>query len=48
LFIIAVRPEPAGTVEIEFSAGGRMRIIGAVEASTVSALIRVLAKGRRR
>jgi transposase len=40
--------EPAGTVEIEFAAGGRMRIIGAVDASTVSALIRVLAKGRRR
>jgi transposase len=40
--------EPAGTVEIEFAAGGRMRITGAVDASTVSALIRVLAKGKRR
>ena len=40
--------EPAGTVEIEFADGGRMRIIGAVNASTVSALIRVLAKGKRR
>jgi transposase len=40
--------ERAGTVEIEFAAGARMRIIGAVDASTVSALIRVLAKSKRR
>jgi transposase len=40
--------EPAGTVEIEFADGGRMRIIGAVDASTLSALIRGLAKGKRR
>src|SRR5262245_17570279 len=33
-------PEQAGTVEIEFATGGRMRIIGSVDASTVSALIK--------
>ena len=44
-------PEPServGTVEIEFATGGRMRISGSVDASTVSALIRALAKGKRR
>lgn len=55
---IAVRPEPeaasstspesAGIIEIEFAAGGRMRVTGAVEASMVSALIRALAKSKRR
>jgi transposase len=40
--------EPAGTVEIKFADGGRMRIIGAVNASMVSALIRVLATSKRR
>jgi hypothetical protein len=53
---VAVAPEPetaalpslerAGTVEIEF--GGRMRITGSVDASTVSALIKALAKPKRR
>jgi transposase len=41
-------PEQAGTVEIEFATGGRMRITGSVDASTVSALIRALAKPKRR
>lgn len=45
-------PEPssqkAGTVEIEFATGGRMRISGSVDATTVSALVRALAKGKRR
>ena len=40
--------ERAGTVEIEFATGGRMRISGSVDAATVSALIRALAKGKRR
>jgi hypothetical protein len=31
-------------IEIEFAAGGRMRITGAVDASTVSAQIRTLKK----
>jgi transposase len=41
-------PEPAGVIEIEFAGGGRMRITGAVEASTVSALMKGLSKGKRR
>lgn len=57
---IAIAPEPgavlplppspakAGVIEIEFSAGGRMRITGPVDPSTVSALMKVLAKGKRR
>ena len=44
----AAAPERAGTVEIEFSTGGRMRITGAVDAATVSALITALAKSKRR
>jgi transposase len=40
--------EQAGTVEIEFATGGRMRIIGLVDASTVSALLKALAKTKRR
>ena len=32
-------PEQAGTVDIEFATGGRMRITGSVDASTVSALL---------
>jgi transposase len=44
----APSPEQAGTVEIEFATGGRMRITGSVDASTVSALIKALAKTRRR
>jgi transposase len=44
----ASSPEQAGTVEIEFATGGRMRITGSVNASTVSALIKELAKTKRR
>jgi len=40
--------EKAGVIEIEFAAGGRMRITGPVEATLVSALIRALAKSKRR
>jgi hypothetical protein len=40
--------ERAGTVEIEFAASGRMRITGSVDASTVSALIKALAKTKQR
>jgi len=40
--------EQPGTVDIEFPTGGRMRITGSVDASTVSALIRVLGKSKRR
>jgi transposase len=56
---VAILPEPAaaatppsqetaGVIEIEFAGGGRMRITGAVEAATVSALMKALSKGRRR
>jgi transposase len=41
-----VLPEKAG--EIEFAGGGRMRISGSVDASTVSALMKALAKSKRR
>jgi len=44
----APSPEQAGTVDIEFATGGRMRITGSVDASTVSALIKGLAKTKRR
>jgi transposase len=43
-----VPPETVGVIEIEFAAGGRMRISGPVDASTVSALMKALAKGKRR
>jgi transposase len=39
--------EPAGSIEIEFATGGRMRITGSVDARTVSALMKALAKGER-
>ncbi len=41
-------PERAGIIEIEFATGGRMRISGSVDASTVSALMKALANGKRR
>ena len=56
---VSITPEPesalgppvaerAGVIEIEFAAGGRMRITGAVEARTVAALMKALAKSKRR
>lgn len=52
---VAVAPEPgaaspsltAGVVEIEFATGSRMRLTGSVDPSTVSALIRALAKSKK-
>ena len=41
-------PESAGVIEIEFATGGRMRITGPVDTSRVSALVRALAKSKRR
>jgi transposase len=38
----------AGVIEIEFAAGGRMRITGGVEACLVSAAIETLARSQRR
>jgi transposase len=43
-----VLPEKAGVIEIEFAGGGRMRISGPVDASTVSALIKTLTKSKPR
>jgi transposase len=37
-----------GAVEIEFASGSRMRLMGPVEASTVKAMVAVLAKAKRR
>jgi transposase len=37
-----------GTIEIEFAAGTRMRITGALDAAALTAMIAALAKGRRR
>ena len=55
---IAVMPEPgaaspppgekAGVIEVELASGGRMRISGPVDASTVAALMKALAKSKRR
>jgi hypothetical protein len=45
----AAPPGPAaGVIEIEFAAGGRMRVSGPVEACLVSALIETLARSQRR
>jgi transposase len=42
-------PTAAGSmIEIEFAAGVRMRITGAVESSMLAALVRLLAKSKRR
>ena len=46
--VVSPPPETAGVIEIEFAGGGRMRITGAVDASTVSALMKALSKGKRR
>ena len=35
-------------IEIEFATGGRMRITGAVDVLAVAALMKALAKGKRR
>ena len=40
--------ERARVIEIEFATGGRMRITGTVDARTVTALMKALAKGKRR
>src|SRR3954449_3615641 len=41
---IPVVSEAGGTIEIEFATGGRMRITGPVDARTVSALMKALAR----
>ncbi len=39
---------PCGAIEIEFAAGARMRITGAVDARTLSAVVAALTDGRSR
>src|SRR3989442_11472574 len=45
---VAIVPEAAATpptaIELEFATGTRMRITGAVDASTIEAMVRALAK----
>ena len=38
----------SGAIEIEFTAGARMRITGAVDAATLTAVVAALTDGRRR
>jgi transposase len=39
---------PPGAVDIEFASGARMRLTGPVDASTVKAIVTVLAKAKGR
>jgi hypothetical protein len=41
-------PAPQEAIEVEFATGARMRIAGPVAASTIRALIAVLAQPKRR
>ncbi len=43
-----VGPASDGAIEIEFAAGARMRITGAVDAATLKAVVAALAEGRPR
>jgi transposase len=45
---IPTLPTTPGTIEIEFARGARMRLTGPVDASTVKAMVAVLAKAKRR
>jgi len=48
---VAVVPGPGGppgAIEIEFTSGARMRLMGPVDASTVKAMVTMLAKAKRR
>jgi transposase len=53
---VVAEPEPSGSavpvsgsaIEVEFAAGGRMRITGSVDGTTVSALIKALTRAKRR
>jgi transposase len=46
--IVPELPAGAGTLEIEFATGARMRISGAVDIAVMAAAVAVLARGRRR
>jgi transposase len=41
-------PTTPGAVEIEFASGAQMRLMGPVDASTVKAMVAMLAKAKRR
>lgn len=41
-------PAPPAVIEIEFATGARLRVTGAVEGDTISAVIAALAKPKRR
>jgi len=41
-------PTTPGAVEIEFTSGARMRLMGPVDASTLRVMVAVLAKAKRR
>jgi transposase len=43
-----VQPTMPGAIEIEFVSGARMRLMGPVDASTIRAMVAVLAKAKRR
>jgi transposase len=43
-----VGPASGGAIEIEFAAGARMRITGAVDVATLTAAVAALADGQRR
>jgi transposase len=40
-------PPDAGTIEIDFASGARMRITGAIDEATLAAALRALSNGRR-
>ena len=48
VLLAAPSGQAAGLIEIEFAAGGRMRISGPVEVCLASALIETLARSKRR
>jgi transposase len=43
-----ILPTMPGAIEIEFVTGARMRLMGPVDASTIRAMVAVLAKAKRR
>jgi transposase len=45
---LTASPETCGAIEIEFAAGARMRITGAVDAATLTAVVAALTNGRPR
>jgi len=45
---VAAASTPPAAIEIEFATGARMRLMGPVDASTVRAMVTLLAKAKRR